>query len=124
MPYFPPGMSYNDDAIKVSCPGAAPMALASKGLPAADGGQRIRIKNRRKRYLDHHPDYFGPSLELAGLPTSRQDFEWRTGPQTDQTDAGLQILFSTIAASVASRAQPSERPTAARRATRACSKPI
>ena len=29
--------------------------------------QRIRIKNRRKRYLDTHPDYFSPSLELAGL---------------------------------------------------------
>lgn len=32
--------------------------------------QRIRIKNRRKRYLDTHPDYFSPSLELAGLPTA------------------------------------------------------
>ena len=30
---------------------------------------RITIKNRRKRYLDTHPDYFSsPSLELAGLP--------------------------------------------------------
>jgi len=28
--------------------------------------QRILIKNRRKRYLDTHPEYFGPSLELAG----------------------------------------------------------
>jgi hypothetical protein len=26
----------------------------------------IRIKNRRKIYLDTHPEYFGPSLELAG----------------------------------------------------------
>ncbi|KAJ9637579.1 hypothetical protein H2204_004728 [Knufia peltigerae] len=26
----------------------------------------IRVKNRRKRYLDTHPDYFGPQLELAG----------------------------------------------------------
>jgi hypothetical protein len=25
----------------------------------------IRVKNRRKRYLDVHPDYFGASLELA-----------------------------------------------------------
>jgi len=32
--------------------------------------QRIRIKNRRKRYLDTHPGYFSPSLELAGLPIS------------------------------------------------------
>ncbi|KAI9812773.1 MAG: hypothetical protein M1827_004529 [Pycnora praestabilis] len=26
---------------------------------------RIRVKNRRKRYLDLHPAYFSPSLELA-----------------------------------------------------------
>ncbi|KAF2398088.1 hypothetical protein EJ06DRAFT_532452 [Trichodelitschia bisporula] len=26
---------------------------------------RIRVKNRRKRYLDVHPDYFSASLELA-----------------------------------------------------------
>ncbi|KAI9675533.1 MAG: hypothetical protein M1829_003337 [Trizodia sp. TS-e1964] len=30
---------------------------------------RIRIKNRRKRYLDTHPDYFGSNLELAGRAT-------------------------------------------------------
>lgn len=29
--------------------------------------QHIRIRNRRKRYLDANPEYFGPSLELAGL---------------------------------------------------------
>ena len=30
---------------------------------------RITIKNRRKRYLDTHPEYFSsPSLELAGVP--------------------------------------------------------
>ena len=27
----------------------------------------IRIKNRRKRYLDLHPEYFGSDLELAGV---------------------------------------------------------
>lgn len=28
---------------------------------------RIRVKNRRKRYLDIHPEYFtSPALELAG----------------------------------------------------------
>ena len=32
--------------------------------------KRIRITNRRKRYLDTHPEYFSSSLELAGLPTS------------------------------------------------------
>src|SRR5271168_5129629 len=27
----------------------------------------VRVKNRRKRYLDLHPEYFGPHLELSGL---------------------------------------------------------
>lgn len=27
----------------------------------------VRTKNRRKRYLDLHPEYFGPQLELAGV---------------------------------------------------------
>ncbi|KAI9802573.1 MAG: hypothetical protein M1833_001645 [Piccolia ochrophora] len=27
--------------------------------------QRIRVKNRRKMYLDRHPDYFSSALELA-----------------------------------------------------------
>jgi len=32
---------------------------------------RIRIKNRRKMYLDRHPSYFNaPDLELAGLDIS------------------------------------------------------
>ena len=34
---------------------------------------RVRIKNRRKKYLDTHPDYFGPQLELAGAAASRGD---------------------------------------------------
>ncbi len=31
---------------------------------------RFRVKNRRKRYLDTHPEYFGPQLELAGATAS------------------------------------------------------
>jgi hypothetical protein len=27
----------------------------------------VRIRNRRKRYIDLHPEYFGPQLELAGV---------------------------------------------------------
>ncbi len=27
----------------------------------------IRVKNRRKWYLDMHPEYFGANLELAGV---------------------------------------------------------
>lgn len=26
----------------------------------------VRVKNRRKRYLDLHPEYFSGDLELAG----------------------------------------------------------
>jgi len=33
----------------------------------AEDADRIRIKNRRKRYLDLHPEYtHGSNLELAG----------------------------------------------------------
>ncbi|KAI9850662.1 MAG: hypothetical protein M1838_005307 [Thelocarpon superellum] len=32
---------------------------------AEERGKRIRIKNRRKMYLDRNPSYFGASLELA-----------------------------------------------------------
>lgn len=28
----------------------------------------VRVKNRRKRYLDMHPEYFSADLELAGRP--------------------------------------------------------
>ncbi|OCK82492.1 hypothetical protein K432DRAFT_415312 [Lepidopterella palustris CBS 459.81] len=34
-------------------------------LETEERSQRIRVKNRRKRYLDTHPEYFDPSLELA-----------------------------------------------------------
>ena len=46
------------------------MARPKSKSPAALG--RIKIKNRRKRYLDLHPDYFiSPLLELAGLPRAQ-----------------------------------------------------
>ena len=46
----------------VSLPG---MARRPSRSPAALA--RVRVKNRRKRYLDMHPEYFSsPSLELAG----------------------------------------------------------
>lgn len=32
-----------------------------------EGKQKIRVKNRRRMYLDSHPEYFeNPDLELAG----------------------------------------------------------
>lgn len=33
---------------------------------AGDVPDKVRVKNRRKRYLDTNPSYFGPQLELAG----------------------------------------------------------
>ena len=42
--------------------------MASPRQRSAETIARIRIKNRRKRYLDLHPEYFSSSLELAGLP--------------------------------------------------------
>jgi hypothetical protein len=45
---------------------------ANDASPAAldtERKARIRVKNRRKMYLDSHPSYFeSPDLELAGIP--------------------------------------------------------
>ncbi|OCT54963.1 hypothetical protein CLCR_03108 [Cladophialophora carrionii] len=44
------------------------LSNASSAAPPSAESQvppRIRIKNRRKTYLDRHPEYFGPQLELA-----------------------------------------------------------
>jgi len=45
------------------------IALPRQRSPAAIA--RIRIKNRRKRFLDLHPEYFSSSLELTGLRITR-----------------------------------------------------
>jgi hypothetical protein len=37
---------------------------ADRDVPMSES---IRVKNRRKRYLDMHPEYFGSDLELAGV---------------------------------------------------------
>ncbi|KAI9814538.1 MAG: hypothetical protein M1832_005718 [Thelocarpon impressellum] len=59
MPYFPP------EKMPVSTEAASPLAP-----PVQEAGdarcRRIRVKNRRKLYLDRHPAYFSASaLELA-----------------------------------------------------------
>jgi hypothetical protein len=41
-----------------------PDAAANCSSPGLDP---IKTKNRRKRYLDLHPEYFGSDLELAGV---------------------------------------------------------
>ena len=43
------------------------LAMAAPRARSPEDLARIRVKNRRKRYLDLHPDYFSASLELAGL---------------------------------------------------------
>ena len=50
----------------------APTDLSKRPSRSRSQDARILIKNRRKRYLDTHPEYFSsPSLELAGLPYTR-----------------------------------------------------
>lgn len=34
--------------------------------PAEHPPASVQVKNRRKRYLDVHPEYFGPDLEISG----------------------------------------------------------
>ena len=49
-----------------------PVQLLQRPPRSPSSKARIIIKNRRKRYLDTHPEYFSSqSLELAGLPCTR-----------------------------------------------------
>ena len=41
--------------------------------PAERAPASLQVKNRRKRYLDAHPEYFGSNLEMAGVISS---FKW------------------------------------------------
>jgi hypothetical protein len=58
-----PGSLQQQDMADVS-EERVPSMAADRALPVPDS---IRIKNRRKRYLDMHPEYFGSDLELAGV---------------------------------------------------------
>jgi hypothetical protein len=63
MPFFPSGTG---TAIDVEKDRQLDMIMSSEGTQSPSP---IRIKNRRKRYLDLHPEYFtSANLELAGLP--------------------------------------------------------
>lgn len=76
----------------------------------AERRERIRIKNRRKLYLDRNPSYFTfPDLELTGcIPRT-------TLPILKLTK--IQILSSMTAVSDASSPQLREKPKERRRAT-------
>ncbi|KAK2750431.1 hypothetical protein FQN57_003911 [Myotisia sp. PD_48] len=58
MPLFPENTGIQKQQQQQQQPHLAPK---SSHPPAS-----IQIKNRRKRYLDSHPEYFSPALELAG----------------------------------------------------------
>ena len=45
----------------------SPFIMAAPRSRSPEALARIRVKNRRKRYLDTHPEYFSSNLELAGL---------------------------------------------------------
>ncbi|KAL4808765.1 coiled-coil domain-containing protein-domain-containing protein [Aspergillus unguis] len=55
MPFFPMGTGIQDEPQQHEEPSSS-----SPAVPLA-----TRIKNRRKRYLDLHPEYFSADLELA-----------------------------------------------------------
>lgn len=44
---------------------AFPSAMSSMDISASQMPRTLRVRNRRKRYLESHPDYFGSSLESA-----------------------------------------------------------
>jgi hypothetical protein len=55
---------------------------------------QVRIKNRRKLYLDSHPSYFAsPDLELAGIPHVPSYLTLKT------KNNEFQILYFTTAVS-------------------------
>ena len=61
--HMAPTTPANNDMAGVS-EQAVPDAAANCSSPGLDP---IKTKNRRKRYLDLHPEYFGSDLELAGV---------------------------------------------------------
>lgn len=65
MPFFPPGTG-TGTTFNVENGRHADTIMSSE---EALSPSRIRVKNRRKRYLDLHPEYFtSANLELAGPP--------------------------------------------------------
>lgn len=68
-----------------------PHDSSDEHVDAVARDRRIRIKNRRKRYLDLHPDYFKePHLELAGRIISHR------APSQILNQSIFQNRFSTI----------------------------
>lgn len=104
----------------VSQPDSFFTEISSQNDPRArshsqERAQRIRIKNRRKLYLDRHPSYFAsPDLELAGMSPMHPD------PKVQSTGDLLtkyQIHCSTTAVSDVSNRLLSEKPTVEQKVT-------
>jgi hypothetical protein len=51
----------------VNLPVRQPPGKGSSASKIDNAPDPVRIRNRRKRYIDLHPEYFGPQLELAGV---------------------------------------------------------
>jgi hypothetical protein len=68
MPYFP--MDTGTETLQHHAEDGAAREARSMPppppTPPKSPPDGIRVKNRRKRYLDMHPEYFSPALELAG----------------------------------------------------------
>lgn len=69
MPYFPMDLAPVPVAIGRQDPEAVNEDDGSSS-PPIHPPKSIQVKNRRKRYLELHPDYFSPELELAGTSFS------------------------------------------------------
>jgi hypothetical protein len=62
MPLFPMSKGIEGNAgYREAVPDGSKIPTPALRLPAS-----IQVKNRRKRYLDQHPEYFSSELEMAG----------------------------------------------------------
>ncbi len=65
---IPPRETPLDEPIHEGAPDTAPRHGDDEYALAAARRDRIRVKNRRKMYLDTHPSYFdSPDLEIVGM---------------------------------------------------------
>jgi hypothetical protein len=65
MPYFPPRIIPIMESPGHNSPSRESTHSTCSTSSQSKTPERIRTKNRRLRYLELHPEYFGPSLELA-----------------------------------------------------------
>ena len=79
MPHFPAG-DHDSDIITATQRSGKIMGIQRESEAARTA--RLQIKNRRRRYLEMHPEYFESSnLELAGAPALRYGISYATCQQ-------------------------------------------